>query len=58
MKLNVYTLKQQTQDFVLRLFVEPSSEIGTSPSISDCTGTRCGTFMRLQRARRHPGISL
>ena len=52
MKLNVYTLKQQTRDFVLRLFVEPSSEIGTSPSISDCTGTRCGTFMRLQRARR------
>ena len=26
MKLNVFTLKQQTQDFILRLFVESASD--------------------------------
>ncbi len=49
MKIDVYKLKQKTQDFVLRLFVEPSSGIGNnSSSTSYCTGTTfCGTYKRL-----------
>ena len=47
MKVNFDTLRHHTQDFILRLFVESSSEIGNSSSTSYCTGARCGTFMRL-----------
>jgi len=47
MKMNVNTLKQQTQDFVLRLFVESGS--GATPSSSCYTGARCGTFFMLNR---------
>ena len=54
MKIDVNTLKQQTQDFVLRLFVEPSG--GSTPSYSDstmtsssdyCTCSHVGTHARL-----------
>ena len=46
MKINVNTLKQQTQDFVLRLFVESVSKT-TLPSERHYLGARCGTFSRL-----------
>lgn len=46
MKPNVYKLKQQTQDFVLRLFMEGSGD--TTPSSSDyCTCSHVGTHARL-----------
>ena len=45
MKLNVNTIKQQTQDYLLRLFVESSIE--TTPSDSYYyTCSRCGTFSK------------
>ncbi|MBO4519160.1 MAG: hypothetical protein J5704_03895 [Paludibacteraceae bacterium] len=46
MKINVDTLKQQTQDFVLRLFVEAGSPT-TLPSEQHYLSARCGTFARL-----------
>ena len=46
MKTNFYTMKQQTQDFLLRLFVDSSGELST-PSNSCYTGAHCGTFARL-----------
>ena len=48
MKMNFFTLKQQAQDFILRLFVESSGELST-PSSSFYTCTRCGTFSRLRQ---------
>ena len=54
MKIDVHTLKQQTQDFVLRLFVEssgastPSYSDSTMSSSSDyCTCSHVGTHARL-----------
>ena len=43
---NFFTFKQQTQDFVLRLFVEPASG-ATLPADGYYTCSRCGTFSRL-----------
>ena len=46
MKPDVYKLKQQTQDFILRLFMEGSGD--TTPSSSDyCTCSHVGTHARL-----------
>ena len=45
MKLDFFTLKQQTQDFVLRLFVESSG--GDSSYSSYSSSARCGTYARL-----------
>ena len=46
MKIDVHTLKQQTQDFFLRLFVEHYG--GSTPSSSDyCICTHVGTYARL-----------
>ena len=46
MTINVNTLRQQTQEFLLRLFVAPGSY--TAPSSSDyCTCTHVGTHARL-----------
>lgn len=48
MKIDFITLKQQTQDFVLRLFVE-SSGVETTPSSPYYTCAHCGTFSRLRQ---------
>ena len=51
MKLNVFTFKQQTRDFLLRLFIE-SSEDGSTLSESDSkfyTCAHCGTFSRTRQ---------
>jgi len=48
MKMKFLTLKQQTQDFVLRLFIE-SSGADSTPSSSFYTGSHCGTFSRLRQ---------
>lgn len=45
MKKNFYTMKQQTQDFVLRLFVESVSS--TPASYDYCTCAHVGTHARL-----------
>lgn len=49
MMKNVFTMKQQAQDFILRLFVEPSG--GSTPSSSSYyTGAQgCGTFSRMRQ---------
>lgn len=48
MKLNGFTLKQQTQDFLLRLFIE--SDLGTTLPENRCyTCARCGTHARLHQ---------
>ena len=49
MKMNVNTLKQQTQDLFLRLFVESSSGIGTTPARSSYTCAHCGTYARMRQ---------
>ncbi len=46
MKIDLFTFKQQAQDFVLRLFIE-SSGANSTPSRSCYTGAHCGTFSRL-----------
>lgn len=46
--MNWITLKQQTQDFVLRLFVESSGDHST-PSNSYYTNAHCGTFSRMRQ---------
>ena len=46
MKTNYSTLKQQTQDFVLRLFVESG---GSAPSYSYYTCAHAGTHARLHQ---------
>lgn len=48
MKINVDTLKQQTQDFVLRLFVESGSQTTLSREHFPLCA-RCGTFSRLHQ---------
>lgn len=54
MKIDVHTLKQQTQDFVLRLFVESSggstlSSSGSMPVSDYCTCSHVGTYARLHQ---------
>ena len=49
MKMKVTTLKQQTQDLFLRLFVESSSGIGTTPARSNYTCAHCGTYARMRQ---------
>ena len=54
MKIDVHTLKQQTQDFVLRLFVETSggstlSSSGTMSIYDYCTCSHVGTHARLHQ---------
>lgn len=46
--MNWITLKQQTQDFVLRLFVESSGDHST-PSTSYYTNAHCGTYCRMRQ---------
>ena len=46
MKMNYSTLKRQTQDFLLRLFIEPGSGAYSTPSGSYYTCAHCGTFTR------------
>ena len=46
MKTNLFTLKQQTQDFLLRLFVE-SDQIDSTPSFYTCA--HAGTHARLHQ---------
>ena len=48
MKIDFNTMKQQTQDFVLRLFVETSDGYST-PSRSFYTCAHCGTFSRTRQ---------
>gem|GEM_PF-4459496 len=45
--MNVFTFKQQAQDFILRLFIDSSVSSGSSASSDYCTGAHCGTFTRL-----------
>ena len=48
MKIDVHTLKQQTQDFVLRLFVDSGG--GSTLSSSDyCICSHVGTHARLHQ---------
>jgi hypothetical protein len=47
MKVNVITMKQQTQDFLLRLFVDSSGD--STPSDTFYTCAHCGTFSRTRR---------
>lgn len=49
MKIDVITLKQQTQDFVLRLFVESNSSFSTPSSSDYCTCAHVGTHARLHQ---------
>ena len=44
MKFDLFTLKQQTQDVVLRLFIE-SGDVSSYSSYS--SSARCGTYARL-----------
>ncbi len=47
--MNVFTLRQQAQDFLLRLFVEPTSDASVRPTHSAYTCAHCGTFSRLRQ---------
>ena len=48
MKMNYFTFKQQAQDFVLRLFVESSGSMSSTPSYSHYyTCAHAGTHARL-----------
>jgi len=47
MKMDFFTLKRKTQDFVLRLFVEPDSGGYSTPSDTCYTCSHCGTRARL-----------
>ena len=49
MKMNFSTMKQQAQDFVLRLFIESYGGSGTTLSSSFYTCAHCGTFSRLKQ---------
>ena len=44
--MNVYKIKQQAQEFILRLFIESELDDST-PSHYTCA--RCGTFSRLRQ---------
>ena len=48
MKMNVYSWKQQTQDFVLRLFVD-SIGVSSTPAQTYYTCAHCGTFARMRQ---------
>ena len=45
MKADLFTIKQQAQEFILRLFVEPDSRTTLSTNYYTCA--RCGTHARL-----------
>lgn len=45
---NVFTMKQQAQDLILRLFVNTHGDLST-PSSSYYTGAHCGTFSRMRQ---------
>ncbi len=50
MKINVFTLKQQTREFILRLFVESSGGAAATRSHSQYyiyISSHCGTYSRL-----------
>ena len=48
MKINVFTLKQQTREFILRLFVESSGGGASTRSHSQYyISSHCGTYSRL-----------
>lgn len=49
MKMNVSTLAKQTQEFILRLFVESTGSGSSIPSQSFYTCSRCGTYARLHQ---------
>ena len=49
MKMNVFSWKQQAQDYVLRLFVEPLRIGSSTPSTSYYTCAHCGTFVRIRQ---------
>jgi hypothetical protein len=49
MKLNVLTLKQQTQDFLLRLFIDSPDGAATPSHSKYYTCAHCGTFSRLRQ---------
>lgn len=49
MKMNFSTMKQQAQDFVLRLFIESYGGSGSTPSNTFYTCAHCGTFSRLKQ---------
>ena len=51
MKIDVYTIKQQAQEFILRLFVESSGGASTlsNPGSRLYTGAHCGTFSRTRQ---------
>ena len=50
MKMNLLTMKQQAQDFVLRLFVESLKDSSSTPSDAHYyLGSRCGTYTRLHQ---------
>ena len=52
MKKNVFFMKQQAQEFILRLFVESSGDhlsSHLSSSSSYYTGAHCGTFSRIRQ---------
>ena len=54
MKIDVHTIQQQAQEFILRLFVESSGGTTLSDSGSSFyTGAHCGTFTRLRRYVTH-----
>lgn len=49
MKLDFFTFKQQTRDFLLRLFIEsPGGTLSDSGS-QFYTGAHCGTFSRTRQ---------
>ncbi|MBR4705941.1 MAG: hypothetical protein IKP02_10200 [Paludibacteraceae bacterium] len=47
MKINVFTLKQQTREFILRLFVESSGGAATGSDSQYYISSHCGTYSRL-----------
>lgn len=52
MKTTIHTLTTKTQEFLLRLFIEPYgiSSLGSSRSYSQFyTCARCGTYTRLHQ---------
>jgi len=48
MKMNLFTLKQQAQDFVLRLFIESPGDLSSSRT-RHYTCAHAGTFARLHQ---------
>jgi hypothetical protein len=49
MKTDLFTLKQQAQEFILRLFIESSvGSFSSTPSDSFYTCAHCGTSSRIR----------